>query len=164
MLIPTIVIGLIAIVLVFLSYQKGVHIQGLKASGNMLLQMVPILVLAMIVAGAIQQLIPSELITRWIGAESGLRGIFIGTAIGACTPGGPYISMPIAAGVLRAGANVGTMVAFVTSWSLIEFSRLSMEMGIMGWRFAIIRLACTFFFAPVAGLLANIFFSRVRLF
>jgi uncharacterized membrane protein YraQ (UPF0718 family) len=94
--------------------------------------MLPILCLAIIAAGAIQNLISSELITRWIGAESGLRGIFIGTAIGACTPGGPYVSMPIAAGLLRTGAGVGTIVAFMTAWSLIEFSRLTMEVGLMG--------------------------------
>ena len=164
MLIPTIIIGIIAVVLVYLSYQKGVHIQGLKTSWNMLLQMLPLLCLAMIAAGAIQNLISSELITKWIGAESGLRGIFIGTAIGACTPGGPYVTMPIAAGLLHMGANVGTMVAFLTAWSLIEFSRLTMEIGIMGWKFAAIRVACTFFFAPIAGFLANTFFSRVRLF
>jgi uncharacterized membrane protein YraQ (UPF0718 family) len=56
------------------------------------------------------------------------------------------------------------MVAFMTAWSLMELSRLSMEIGIMGWKFALIRLSCSFFFAPIAGFLANTFFSRVRLF
>src|SRR4030067_3036479 len=159
MLIPTIIIGIIAIVLVYLSYQKGVHIQGLKTSFSMLLQMLPILVFAIIAAGAIQHLISPDLITRWIGAESGLRGMFIGTAIGPSTPGGPYVSMPIAAALLRTGAGIGTIVAFMTSWSLIEISRLTMEIGLMGWKFAFIRLGCTFFFAPVAGLLANTLFG-----
>jgi uncharacterized membrane protein YraQ (UPF0718 family) len=130
----------------------------------MLLQMLPLLAFAIIVAGAVQHLVPSDLISRWLGTESGLRGIFIGTGIGCVTPGGPYVSLPIAAGLLRAGASVGTMVAFMTAWSLLELSRLSMEIGIMGWKFAAIRVACTFFFAPVAGFLANTLFSRVRLF
>ena len=37
MLIPTIIMGLLAAILIFLAYQKGVHIQGLKSSGNMLI-------------------------------------------------------------------------------------------------------------------------------
>ena len=160
MLIPTIIMGLLAIILVFLSYQKGTHILGLKASGNMLLQITPLLVFAFIVAGIIPTLVPQEMISKWVGAESGFRGILIGSVIGGLMPGGPYVSLPIAAGLLRAGAGIGTMVALITGWSLLAFSRMPLEIGIMGWKFALIRLACVFFFPPIAGLIANAFFSR----
>ena len=163
MLIPTVIMGVLAIIILVLSYQKGVHIQGLKASWVMIIQVLPILIFAMVIAATIQKVVPQELISKWVGAESGFRGILIGAAIGSFTPGGPYVTLPIAAGLLRAGANIGTMVAFMTAWSLIGFSRLPLEVGIMGWKFAAIRLICTFFFAPIAGLLANTFFSRVRL-
>jgi uncharacterized membrane protein YraQ (UPF0718 family) len=69
--------------------------------------------------------------------------------------------MPIAAGLLRR-ASIGTMVAFMTGWSLLAISRIPMEVGIMGWQFALIRLACVFFFPPVAGLIANTFFSHIK--
>jgi len=161
MLIPTIVMGVLAVILIFLSYQKGVHIQGLRASGNMLLQIIPLLVFAFIIAGMVQFLLPHEIISKWVGAESGFRGLLIGTAMGSIAPGGPYVSLPLAAGLLRMGANIGTMVAFLTAWSLLAFSRMPMELGIMGWKFVLIRLACTFFFPPIAGLIANTFFSRV---
>jgi len=162
MLIPTIIMGVLAVILVVLSYQKGVHIQGLKASGNMLLQIIPLLIFAFLIAGMVQFLIPREIISRWVGAESGFRGLLIGIAMGSIAPGGPFVSMPIAAGLLRTGANIGTMVAFLTAWSLLAFSRIPMELGIMGWKFALIRLACTFFFPPVAGWIANTLFSRVN--
>ena len=162
MLIPTIIMGLLAIILVFLSYQKGLHIQGLKGAGNMLLQIIPLLVFAFIVAGMVQVLIPQEIIAKWVGVESGFRGILIGTLMGGIAPGGPFVSLPIAAGLLRTGASIGTMVAFVTGWSLLAFSRMPMEIGIMGWKFTLIRVACTFFFPPIAGLIANTFFSRTN--
>ena len=73
MLIPTIIIGLLAVIAVFFSYQKGVHIQGLKMSGGMLIQMLPILVFAIIIAGVARTLIPTEVVTKWIGVESGFR-------------------------------------------------------------------------------------------
>ena len=162
MLIPTIIMGLLAIILVFIGYQKGVHVQGLKASYTMLIQIIPLLVFAFIVAGMVQALIPREIISRWVGAESGFRGILIGTIIGGIAPGGPFISLPIAAGLLRTGASVGTMVAFLTGWSLLAFARMPLEIGIMGWNFWLIRMACTFFFPPIAGLIANAFFSRTN--
>jgi len=155
--------AVLAIALTIIAYQKGggEHILGLKSAGNLLLQIAPLLIFAFIVAGMIQLLVPTEMISKWVGAESGFRGILIGTMIGGVMPGGPYISLPIAAGLLRVGAGIGTMVALLTSWSLWAVARLPMEVGIMGWRFTLIRLACTFFFPPIAGLIANRFFSSV---
>ena len=165
MLIPTIIMGVIAIVLLVIVYQRGggEHILGLKLAGNLLLQIIPILIFAFIIAGMIQVLVPTEMISRWVGVESGFRGILIGTAIGGFMPGGPYVSLPIAAGLLRTGAGIGTMVALITAWSLLAFSRLPIEIGLLGWKFTLIRLACVFFFPPIAGLIANKFFSGVTL-
>jgi len=163
MLIPTLVMGLLAVIVIIIGYQKGVHIEGLKAGGNMLWQIVPLLIFAFIIAGMIPKLIPQELIARWIGVESGFRGILVGSVLGGLAPGGPYVSLPIAAGLLRTGASVGTMVAFITGWSLLALSRAPMEIGILGWQFWLVRMACTFFFPPIAGLIANAFFSRTNL-
>jgi len=157
--------GVIALVLLIVGYQKGggEHIVGLKATGNLLMQIIPLLIFAFIIAGMIQTLIPPDLISKWVGAESGFRGIMIGTVMGSLTPGGPFISLPIAAGFMRAGASIGTMVAFMTAWSLLGVHRLPMEVGIMGWQFMLIRLACIFVFPPIAGLIANAFFSRANI-
>ena len=163
MLIPTIIMGVLAITLFIISYQKGLHIQGFKITGSMLSQILPLLVFAMIVAGMVQVLVPREIISKWVGAESGFRGILIGSVVGGFMPGGPYISLPLAAGLLRTGASIGTMVALLTGWSLWAFSRAPMEIGILGWQFWLIRMACTFFFPPIAGLIANAFFAHTRL-
>ena len=103
------------------------------------------------------------MVAKWVGAESGFRGLIIGTVAGGITPGGPMVSMPIAAGLLQSGAGIGTMVAFMTGWSLWAFSRIPLEIGLMGWKFTAIRLVCTFLFPIIAGLLANLFFSKVNL-
>ncbi len=165
MLIPTIIMGVIAIALLIIGYQKGggEHILGLKSAGNILLQIIPLLIFAFIIAGMIQFIVPTEMISKWVGAESGFRGILIGTAIGGLTPGGPFVTLPIAAGLLRTGASIGTLVAFMTAWSLLAFTRLPLEIGLLGWKFTLIRLACTFFFPLVAGLIANKLFSGITL-
>ena len=165
MLIPTIIMGVIAIALLIIGYQKGngEHVLGLKSAGNMLLQITPLLIFSFIIAGMIQVLVSQEMISKWVGAESGFRGILIGTAIGGLTPGGPFVTLPIAAGLLRTGASIGTMVAFMTGWSLLAFTRLPLEVGLLGWKFTLIRLACTFFFPVIAGLIANKLFSGITL-
>ena len=163
MLLPTIVMGIIAIVMLYIGYQRGggVHVAGLKITGNLLLEIAPLLVFSFIIAGMIQVLIPPAIISTWVGAESGFRGILIGTMIGSLTPSGPFVSMPIAAGFLRAGASIGTVVAFMTAWSLLGISRMPIEFGIMGWQFTMIRLASGVIIFPiVAGVLANYIFGR----
>jgi len=64
--------------------------------------------------------------------------------------------------MLKTGAGPGTMVAFLTGWSLWAFNRLPMEVGILGWKFTLIRLASVLIFPPLAGLIANFFFSGVK--
>ncbi|MFH1951665.1 MAG: permease, partial [Pseudomonadota bacterium] len=163
MIVPTIVMAVLAIALLLIGYLRGEgeHVIGLKSALGMTTQIIPLLIFALIVAGMIQVLLPEELVSRWIGTESGLRGIIIGSLAGGLSPGGPYISLPIVAGLLRTGAGVGTMVAFLTGWSLWAVARLPMDIGILGWKFTAIRLFATFFFPPVAGLIAHAFFSNV---
>ena len=165
MLIPTIIMAVLALVLLYIGYQKGEgqHLTGLKSAFDMLIEIVPLLVFAFVIAGMVKVLLPEELLSRWVGKESGFRGILIGTLAGGLTPGGPFVSLPVAAGFLRAGASVGTMVAFLTGWSLLAFGRLPMEVGILGWKFTAIRFASTLIFAPIAGLIAHLFFRSVKL-
>ncbi|MBC7333675.1 MAG: permease [Actinobacteria bacterium] len=164
MLIPTIIMGAIAISLVLygLFKGKGQHIIGLKSALLMTAEVLPLLIFAFIVAGMVQALIPQEIISRWIGEGSGWKGIFIGTIAGGIMPGGPYVSLPIAGGFLRSGASIGTIVAFITGWSLLAFSRLPMDIGILGWKVTLIRLACTFFFPPIAGFIAYAIFGKIN--
>lgn len=164
MFIPTLIMGVIAIVFLFIGYYKGngQHITGMKSALSMIAAILPMLVFAFIVAGMAQVLLPGELISKWIGVESGIRGILIGTVAGGLAPGGPYVSLPIAAGLVHSGASVGTMVAFLTGWSLWAFSRIPMEVGILGWKLTLMRIASTFFFPPIAGIIAQILFSGAK--
>lgn len=162
MLIPTIIMGLLAIILVSIGYQKGQHLSGMQAAWNMTVEILPLLIFAFIVAGMTQVLLPRELLSKWVGVEAGFRGIIVGTVAGACSPGGPYVSLPIAAGLLRSGASIGTMVAFLTGWSLWAFSRLPMEVGIMGWKFTLIRLLSVCIFPPIAGLFAQLLTKLIK--
>jgi uncharacterized membrane protein YraQ (UPF0718 family) len=164
MLIPTVIMAALAVTLLLIGYFRGQgqHVLGMKSALTMTVGILPLLICAFIIAGMIQALLPREVVSRWVGVESGMRGIVIGTVAGGLTPGGPFVSLPIVAGLLHSGASIGTMVAFLTGWSLWAFSRLPMEVGILGWRFTMIRLACTFFLPPIAGFIAQTFFSNTK--
>jgi uncharacterized membrane protein YraQ (UPF0718 family) len=165
MLIPTMIMGVIALVLFLIAYSRGQgeHLIGLRTALNMIVQILPLLFCAFIVAGMIQILIPQEVISKWVGSESGMRGILMGTVAGGLSPGGPYISLPIVAGLIRSGAGIGTMVAFLTGWSLWAIARMPMDIGILGWKFTAIRFGVTCLFPIIAGMIAQALFANVEL-
>jgi uncharacterized membrane protein YraQ (UPF0718 family) len=165
MLIPTLIMGLIALVLILVGYNRGEgeHLIGLKSALAMTTQILPLLLFAFIVAGMVQILLPKEMLSKWIGTESGIRGILIGSLAGGLAPGGPYVSLPVVAGLLKSGASIGTMVAFLTGWSLWAVGRIPMEIGILGWKFTLIRILSVLIFPPIAGLIAHLLFSQVKL-
>jgi uncharacterized membrane protein YraQ (UPF0718 family) len=165
MLVPTIVMGILAIALVIIGYNRndGEYLVGLKSALTMTIEILPLLIFAFIVAGMVQVLLPTEILSKWVGNESGIKGIMIGAIVGGLAPGGPYVSLPIVAGLLKSGAGVGTMVAFLTGWSLWAVGRLPMEVGILGWKFTLIRLLSILIFPPIAGLIAHYFFGNIKL-
>lgn len=91
----------------------------------------------------------------WIGDDAGFKGILIGSLVGGLLPGGPYVTLPLAAGFAKVGASIPVQVAMMTGWSLIAVMRLPMEIGIIGLKLTLVRLAATFILAPISGLIAQ---------
>lgn len=158
MLIPTLVIGVVAAVLVLVAWGKGDgrHVEGLRVAVRLTLQVIPLLAFTYVLVGMMQVLLPPEAVARWLGPESGLRGILIASFAGGLTPSGPYVSFPIAAGLAKAGVGLPVLVAYVTGWMVWQFARLPLEVGLLGWRFSLLRNAVTLLVPPLAGLVARV--------
>lgn len=161
MILPTSLMALLACTLLFIGYRQGQgqHVAGFKTGMKTMAQVMPMLFFAFIVIGVLPALVPKEVFGRWVGNESGIRGILAGTVAGGLTPGGPVIQSLIAAGLFRSGAAVGTVVAFLTAGVLWAVNLLPIEAAILGWRLTLIRVASTFFFPPIAGLIAHVLFG-----
>lgn len=130
--------------------------KGLDASWDMMVLIIPRLVAAFLLAGFIQVLIPKDLILRWIGDKSGLRGILIAFLAGVLTPAGPLISFPIVASLYRLGAHYAPLIAYLTSWELFGFMRIAVwEMPFMGFKFVLLRVAVSITFPLLAGFTAR---------
>src|SRR5262245_36371558 len=97
---------------------------GLGEGVASLLRFAPMIAISFLAAGLAQALLPAQWIREQLGADSGLRGIALAVAAGLVTPAGPFVSMPIAAAMVGAGAGPGPIVAFVTSWGLLALHRL----------------------------------------
>jgi uncharacterized membrane protein YraQ (UPF0718 family) len=130
--------------------------QGFASGWEQLVRFGPMIVVSFLAAGFADQLIPPAWVREQLGAQSGLRGIALATGVGILTPAGPFVSMPIAAAMIRTGAGVGPVVAFLSSWSLLAIHRLvAWEVPILGWQLALLRYAACAALPIVAGLAAR---------
>jgi uncharacterized protein len=139
--------------------------RGLGAGGRLLGGVWVNLLLGILLAGFIEVLLPRDALLRWMGAESGARGITAGWVAGLLVPGGPYVSFPIAAGLLRAGAGPGPLIAFISAKTLLSPVRmLTYEAPLLGWPLTLARLLPGLLVPPVLGAagqwLVDLFRSR----
>jgi len=157
MKISAIVLGVLAVVLLGLSYfkQHELPLRGLKITGKMLLMMAPMLIAAFVIAGQIQVLLPKDLASSWLGEKAGLKGMFVASFAGALTPGGPYVTLPIAVSLSTAGASLGCVVAYLVAWTMWGLNGLAFEISVLGPRLTIAKRLSTLVFPLLAGLVAQ---------
>jgi len=137
--------------------------ESLTSGGKLLLSVFPNLLLGFALAGFLQVLLPSELIVKWMGHESGLKGIFIGTLAGTLTPGGPFTHFPILASFLAKGAGVGPVCAYIAAWALLGLNRfLVWELPILGSQIALVRLCASVWVPPLIGWIGAALYRALR--
>ena len=130
-------------------------------AGSLLLGLLPLVVLAVTVAAYVQQLLPMDTARRWLGAESGLRGLLLVTVAGALTPGGPFSAFPLVLALWRAGASLPVCVAYITAWAVLGLQRaLVWDFPFFGAEFVALRLLVSLPLPVLAGLLARTLLPR----
>jgi hypothetical protein len=69
------------------------------------INIVPRIALGVIGSGYIAAIIPQEIITGWLGPDSGWLGVLTAVIAGAATPGGPVVGFSIGAVALKSGGR-----------------------------------------------------------
>ena len=151
------VLWVLAIVLAFWALRRSTAKArvAITTAGERFLEIMPRIALALIAAGFVGVLVPSEPVARYIGPDSGLLGILIASFVGGFVPGGPILSFPLVVVLYKAGAGIPQLIAFLTAWSVFAFHRVAIyEVNLMGWRFSAVRLISSIVLPPLAGLLS----------
>jgi uncharacterized membrane protein YraQ (UPF0718 family) len=139
----------------YLSWRAGAGaaVEGARAGFGLLLTFLPKLLLAFMLAGIAQVLLPRELIAGWLSDASGVRGVLIASVAGAFTPGGPFTQFPVVAAVYKMGAGVGPIAAYLTAWSVLGAHRVILwELPFLGPRLTFARVLVSLPLPILAGL------------
>ena len=109
--------------------------------------------LGLTLGGLIQVLIPRELIAQWLGPDSGMKGILIGSYLGMFVTSGPQVRMPIIASIYAAGAAVGPVIAITISSALLGVTSLcAWQIPFLGVKIPLSRYIACLFITPIAAL------------
>lgn len=137
-----ILLGVTVVLLVLALFRGGapLALSGVQSGAALLMAVLPQLLIGFALAGLAMVLLPSEILGRYVGPESGLGGLAIATVAGMATPGGPFVQFPLVAALAKGGAGVGPMAAFITAWSLISWNRIVVyELPLLGTSFTLAR-------------------------
>lgn len=141
----------------FIALQRGrpVLIASLRDGTVDFITVVPRIALGVVGSGYIAAVIPQEIITGWLGPDSGWLGVLAAVIAGAATPGGPVIGFSIGAVALKAGGGAPQVIAYVIAWALFAFQRLLLwEIPFMPARFVWFRAAVSLPFPFLAAAIA----------
>ncbi|MFC2038670.1 permease [Chloroflexota bacterium] len=150
-----ILMGLVIIVIAAVFWRGGVQLllSGFTQAGHLLNTIWLRLILGFTLGGLMQVLVPRDIIAKWLGPASGLKGILIGSYTGTILSGAPYVMLPIIAAIYRAGAGVGPIIALLTGQGLIGIQMLIVwQIPFFGVELPLARYIVSFFIPPFAGL------------
>jgi hypothetical protein len=136
------------LVLGFIAFRRGrvVMVSAAREGAMDFINIVPRIALGVI---------PPEVITGWLGPDSGWLGVVTAVIAGGLTPGGPVVGFSIGAVALKVGGGPPQVIAFVVAWALFAFQRLILwEIPFMPARFVWFRAAVSLPFPFLAAALA----------
>ena len=104
--IPLLILGTLVFAAIVISLHQGgfqLAFSGIMRAGRLLESVWLRLLLGFLLGGFVQAVIPRELVSKWLGSTSGLRGILIGSFGGVISTGGPYVWLPVVVSIYERG-------------------------------------------------------------
>ena len=124
----------------------------ISTSWDYLIEMIQVLPAVMVIMGLFSVWVSKEMVVRYLGKTSGIKGIFLALLTGMLPTGPLYVAFPIAATLLKSGASVSNIIIFLSAWACIKLPQELMEFQFLGFKFMALRLALTIFFVIIMGI------------
>ncbi|MCX6038856.1 MAG: permease [Chloroflexi bacterium] len=115
----------------------------IRNTWDYLVEMVVILIPVAVLMGLFEVWVPKQLIGKYLGRESGWKGILLALLFGSAPTGPLYVAFPIAAMLLKKGASPLNVIILLDAWAAIKIPQLLIEARFLGPSFMLVRLALT---------------------
>lgn len=139
----------IGALIISLGKDKDKTIDSIKRAKSMMGGMLSDIIGILLLIGLILSLVPTELIEKTIGGESGFFAVIISAAIGTITLIPAFVAFPLIGSLKSNGAGIMTLTAFLTTLTMVGFVTFPLESKTFGKKFALVRNGISFIFALV---------------
>jgi uncharacterized membrane protein YraQ (UPF0718 family) len=123
-----------------------------KSFENILPQFLAILMLI----GLVLAILSPEIISFLLGNDSGLFGVLAASIIGSITLIPGFVAFPMASALLKSGAGVMQIAAFVSTLMMVGVVTLPVEFKTFGRRASIMRNLSAFVFSLIAAFVMGV--------
>ncbi|MBN2287596.1 MAG: permease [Tissierellales bacterium] len=148
---------LIIALIVSLIKSKEKSKKAFKVALKALLKTAPSLLTVLGIVGLTLGILTPEIISKLVGAEAGFLATIIAALLGAITLIPSLVAFPLAGSLLRSGATVMTISAFITTLVMVGIVTAPLEIKILGKKFTLLRNGLGFMAALlIAGMMGVI--------
>lgn len=130
----------LTLMLVLTLFNRELGIKALGISAYSFKEMFFILPPIFILLGLLDIWVPRETMVKYMGEDSGLKGVFLAFFIGSAAAGPLYGAFPVAAVFMKKGVKFSNILIFIGAWSTTKIPMFLFEVASMGRVFAITRL------------------------
>lgn len=148
----------IALIFLALSWfaDKKKTIKALKKAFMSLKKLLPAIIPMLLFVGIILTTVSPEVISRLIGAESGVMGILLGLGLGSVIFMPSFVTFSLGANLLDAGAGYAQVGALVSTLMAVGISSLTIELKYFDKKLTILRnlmaLVASLIFVIIIGM------------
>ena len=122
------------------------------ASWEIFIEMIWILPAVMVLMGLFSVWVSKEIVVKYLGKASGIKGIFFAILFGSLPTGPLYVVFPLAATLIKKGARISNIIIFLSAWACIKIPQEMVEFQFLGLKFMVARLILTIIFVVIMGL------------
>ena len=134
-------IGLALVIAAIYFINRSVGTEAFDISVSNTKEMLSLLPPIFILVGLLDVWVPKETIIRYMGEDSGWKGILMALFLGSAAAGPLYVAFPITALLLRKRARLAYILFFLGVWSTTKLPILLYEISYMGLKFTAIHVA-----------------------
>ncbi len=127
--------------------------QSLLVAVKSFFRILPIVLIIIIFIGLLLGFVPLDLISKTMGEQAGFGGVILIASVGAILHIPALIAFPLAASLLKGGASVAAVAAFITTLTMIGTVTLPLEIKELGKKMALLRNGVSFIFAIIIALI-----------
>ncbi|SHE59578.1 Putative Fe-S cluster [Marinitoga hydrogenitolerans DSM 16785] len=120
-----------------------IFFRGLEMTKGFLIEMIEVMPPILIISSLITVWVPSEVIMKHFGKDSGIKGKFLSIFTGAISAGPIYAAFPVAQALFLKGASIANLVIIISSWAVVKVVMFMVESSFLGLSFALTRYALT---------------------